>query len=32
MMLRDSQGPRGAAIVEPVAPRAPGRRVLDAEE
>jgi hypothetical protein len=32
MMLRVGQGPRGAAFIEPVAPRATGRRVLDAEE
>ncbi len=30
--LRDRQRPRSAAFVEPVAPGAPGRRVLDAEE
>ena len=30
--LRDRQRPRGPARVEPVAPGAPGRRVLDAEE
>jgi hypothetical protein len=32
MMLRDSQGPRSAAFVEPIAPSTTGRRVLDAEE
>jgi hypothetical protein len=32
MVLRDGQGARGTAFVEPVAPCAPGRRILDAEE
>ncbi len=30
--LRDSERTRGAALVEPVAPSASGRRVLDAKE
>ena len=30
--LRDRERPRRAALVEPVAPRAPGRRIFDAEE
>ena len=30
--LRDRQRPRRAALVEPVAPGAAGRRILDAEE
>ena len=30
--LRDRERARRAALVEPVAPGAPGRRVLDAEE
>ena len=32
MPLRDRKRTRGAALVEPVAPRAPGRRILDTEE
>ena len=32
MPLRDRQRPRRAALVEPVAPGAAGRRILDAEE
>jgi hypothetical protein len=32
MALRDRQRPRRAALVEPVAPSASGRRILDAEE
>src|ERR1700722_5736752 len=32
MTLCDRQRPRRAALVEPVAPGAPGRRILDAEE
>ena len=32
MALRDRQRPRRAALVEPVAPGASGRRILDAEE
>jgi hypothetical protein len=31
-MLRDRQRPRSAAFVEPIAPDATGRRILDAEE
>ncbi len=30
--LRDGERARGAALVEPVAPRASGRRILDAKE
>jgi hypothetical protein len=32
MVLRDRHGAGGAALVEPVAPDAAGRRILDAEE
>ena len=32
MPLRDRERPRGAALVEPAAPGAPGRGVFDAEE
>jgi hypothetical protein len=32
MTLCDGKRPRGAAFVEPIAPRAAGRRIVDAEE
>jgi hypothetical protein len=32
MMLSDRERPRGAPFVEPIAPNATGRRVLDAEK
>jgi hypothetical protein len=32
VVLRNSERARSPAIVEPVAPRAPGRRILDAKK
>ena len=32
MMQRDRKRPRGTPFVQPVAPSAPGRRILDAEK